>query len=162
MNYFGRAFWLGALLVLLSACGFKLRETPLLGASFEQFYVHSTQPHAPLYRAFYQRLQQLPYQLLEQPEVTEPVITLYPERLDRRLLSLFSTGQVAEYELVYQVRYRVTLPNTEPQEFEFELRREYQDDPNAVLAKSREMQIILSEMRDKASERILRQLSKLG
>ncbi|MDC2888054.1 LPS assembly lipoprotein LptE [Psychrosphaera sp. G1-22] len=85
-------------------------------------------------------------------------LRILPEQFQRKTLSLFPNGQVAEYELIYLVRYQVQKPNKEPLSFNFELSREFQDDPNNALAKERERQLILSELRVLASDRILSQL----
>ena len=74
-------------------------------------------------------------------------------------MSLFSTGQVAEYELVYTIRYQLQFPAQDAQEIEFDVTREYQDDPDAVLAKSRELDLIQNEMRREAANRIIRQIA---
>lgn len=52
------------------------------------------------------------------------------------------------------------MPSGDIRDFEFQLTREYQDDPDQVLAKSRELDLILAEMRRQAADRIIRQLSK--
>jgi len=148
--------------LMLSACGFRLRDANVLGDSFKQLYVASATPHAPLQRALNDRLSRYSVTSLPQTQKDAPTVYLYDEKLDRSLLSLFSTGQVAEYELNYHVRYEVKLPNQDAQLFEFELSREYQDNPNAVLAKSRELNLILDELRVQAADRIIRQLSILS
>ena len=91
---------------------------------------------------------------MQEPAILD--IRLQGDDLNRRLLSLFPTGQVAEYELILSVRYLIAFPGKEPQAVEFEVTREYQDDPDAILAKSRELQLVLTEMRQQASERIVR------
>ncbi|WP_088331925.1 LPS assembly lipoprotein LptE [Lacimicrobium sp. SS2-24] len=146
----------------LSSCGFTLRGTVPLGNQFREIHLSAQNEHAPLVRALQNRLERYSVTLLPQPTSSATVIYLYPETLERELLSLFRTGQVAEYELIYQVRYEVRQPGLEPQLFSFDLSREYQDDPNAVLAKSRELNLILDELRQLASERIIRQLSRLN
>ena len=146
-------------LVLLSGCGFTLRGEQPLPPGIKQVSVSSNIQHAELERALKKRLE-----LYQIPVVTPThsvndetvLIRLMPDNLDRRLLSLFSSGQVAEYELVFTVRYSITFPGREPQEIEFDVIREYQDDPDAVLAKSRELALVLSEMRQQVADRIIR------
>ncbi|OZB36659.1 MAG: hypothetical protein B7X50_13020, partial [Alishewanella sp. 34-51-39] len=79
-----------------------------------------------------------------------------------RTLSLFANGQVAEYELIYKVEYRIQLPGEQEQFYQFELYRDYQDDPNQALAKAQELELLLSELRQQAANRIIRQLARLG
>jgi len=82
-------------------------------------------------------------------------------------LSVFQNGQVAEYELIYAVHYQLRFSSKndgspeEPQDFRFELNRDYQDDPNLALAKSRELSLLLSEMRKSAADKILRDMARI-
>jgi len=76
-------------------------------------------------------------------------------------LSLFANGQVAEYELIYSVHYQVRFTGEDARVFKFELYRDYQDDPNRALAKSRELTLLLSEMRTSAADKILRDLATI-
>ena len=153
----------GTFLVLLgaiSACGFTLRGSQQLPEHITQVEVRSLSAHDPQARALANRLPvyQLNHTRAARPEElgSTVIIDLKPENLDRRLLSVFQTGQVAEYELIYQVEYRLIFPDQEPINAVVEVLREYQDDPDQVLAKSRELDLILDEMRDDAADRIIR------
>jgi LPS-assembly lipoprotein len=154
-----------SLSLLLSACGFKLRGDYQIPEQFKQLHVASRQSHAPMQRALKTRLSSFDIVVIDDPleaqESNTPVIVLQPERLDRQLLSLFATGQVAEYELIYTLNYQVITPNTEPYNFTVDIIREYIDDPDAVLAKSRELNLIVSEMRVQAADRVIRQLATI-
>ena len=63
----------------------------------------------------------------------------------------------------YNVPSDPTDPNSPPkwQTFNFELNRDYQDNPNIALAKSRELALLLSEMRKVAADKILRDLASI-
>ena len=76
-------------------------------------------------------------------------------------MSLFQNGQVAEYELAYGVSYVVKRPGEKAIEKRFELYRNYQDDPDHALAKAKELELLISEIRKQASSRIVRELSQL-
>ena len=92
---------------------------------------------------------------------TAPELKITEDSLNRRTLSLFENGQVAEYELIYGVKYQLQFPNEELKTFAFELNRDYQDDPDRALAKSRELNLILSELRLQAADKILRDLASI-
>lgn len=149
-----------AFTLALNSCGFTLRGDQKLPAGIEQIRVSGAFSHMPLQRELTKRLKlyQIPYSEVSEPTVSKTTldIRLEPDSLNRRLLSLFQTGQVAEYELILTVRYQIAFPGSEPQQVEFDVTREYQDDPDAILAKSRELQLVLSEMRQQASDRIIR------
>lgn len=148
---------------LLAGCGFTLRGAPAIPASIDYVLVESARPHALLKRALVKRLDVYGLNGGTRADAVAPdnqlVISLSPERLERRLLSVYSSGQVAEYELIYGVRYTVSFPNQDPLAGYFEVLRDYQDDPDQVLAKSRELDLVLSEMREEAADRIIRRLS---
>jgi LPS-assembly lipoprotein len=157
-----------SLLVLgLSNCGFSLRGSQALPESLNTVVINASMQHSPLNRALDARLPV--YQLRSVNADSEAVedinptssvlLNLQPETLDRRLLSVFSSGQVAEYELIYSVDYQVIFPNAEPINNTVSVSREYQDDPQRILAKSRELELIMDEMRMETADRIIRLLS---
>ena len=71
------------------------------------------------------------------------------------------TKCAAEYELAYGVSYVVKRPGEKAIEKRFELYRNYQDDPDHALAKAKELELLISEIRKQASSRIVRELSQL-
>ena len=147
-------------------CGFKLRGDYGLPVGIEQLQLLASQKNTPLYRVLWKQLQGYKIDVLDntasvgqlESEI-DAIVYLTSDKLERRLLSLFSTGQVAEYELVYTIKYQIQFPPQDPQEMEFDVTREYQDDPDAVLAKSRELDLIQNEMRQEAANRIIRQIA---
>lgn len=161
---------------LLTSCGFTLRNNYELAKQFNSLQISSAERHSRLQKALAHRLAFLDIKV-NQSHTTftnqTATIHLQPESLDRRLLSLFPSGQVAEYELVYNVTYLYypaqnasvhagtasSNPPPEAIEKKFVLTREYQDDPDQVLAKSRELDLILDELRVQAADRIIRSLS---
>jgi LPS-assembly lipoprotein len=151
------------LTTLLGGCGFKLRGNYNFADSIKQIRLTGAEANSPLKRTLSKKLKPYGISIVEtnQETVEQDDIKLYllPDSLDRRLLSLFATGQVAEYELVYTVRYQLQFANHEAEFMEFDVTREYQDDPDAVLAKSRELDLVLSEMRQQAADRIIRQIA---
>ncbi|MAA96634.1 MULTISPECIES: LPS assembly lipoprotein LptE [unclassified Arsukibacterium] len=148
-----------ALAFMLSSCGFHLRgNLPL--SQFPAIYVQS-EAHSQLAELLNQRLRQNSVQLLDSMQADAPTIQLVSDTLERRTLSLFPSGQVAEYELIYKVSYYLIMPGSEAAFNQFELYRDYQDDPNQALAKARELDLLLSELRQQAANRIIRQLARL-
>jgi LPS-assembly lipoprotein len=159
-------------------CGFKLRGDYGLPSGIQQLQLLAAQKNTPLHRILGKQLKRFNIkvwdnkasvsQIDEQADERidqqvdrqiDAIIYLTSDKLERRLLSLFSTGQVAEYELVYTIKYQIQFPAQDPQQIEFDVTREYQDDPDAVLAKSRELNLIQNEMRQEAANRIIRQIA---
>lgn len=163
-----RVFALGCLVFLtslLSACGFQMRGSYHMPAYLKNICFQSASA-GPLSKQVKQRLE-LSGVSLTDSKATCSELTLIRDHLDRRTLSVFPNGQVAEYELIYSVEYAIFTPQMRDsgeaeRQFKFEIFRDYQDNPDAVLAKSREMKLILAEMRVQAADRIVRQLASLS
>lgn len=151
----------------LSACGFHLRGDYLLSDELQTLYVSSSDVHGELTRLVKQHLTHNQVNVLKYKSAQTPELRIISDKLDRRTLSVFQNGQVAEYELIYSVHYQLIfgIKNGEtpepPQDFTFELNRDYQDDPNLALAKSRELSLLLSELRKSAADKILRDMARI-
>ena len=147
-------------------CGFKLRSDFGLPTGIQQLQLLAVQKNTPLHRILGKQLQGFNIEVLDNTinisqiaDQVDVIVYLTSDQLERRLLSLFSTGQVAKYELVYTIKYQIQFPAQDAQEIEFDVTREYQDDPDTVLAKSRELDLIQNEMRQEAANRIIRQIA---
>lgn len=152
---------------LLGGCGFHLRGDYLLSDELQTLYVSSSDIHGELTRLVKQHLSRNQVKVLKHKNSQDPELRIISDKLDRRTLSVFQNGQVAEYELIYAVHYQLRFSPKqgekveEPQDFRFELYRDYQDDPNFALAKSRELSLLLSEMRKSAADKILRDMARV-
>ncbi|MDV6315481.1 LPS assembly lipoprotein LptE [Idiomarina sp. HP20-50] len=142
------------LVATLSGCGFQLRgnyqlpET-LQSVSLESYVSKELSEHMK---------QRFVHSGIKVLDAEEPTVRLISDKLERRTLSLFESGQVAEYELLYQVKYQLVQGNQLLLERTVEVARDYQDDPNFALAKTREREMLVDEMRAEASRRILQQI----
>jgi LPS-assembly lipoprotein len=152
---------------LIGGCGFHLRGDYLLSDELQTLYVSSSDVHGELTRLVKGHLSRNQVKVLKYKDAQTPELRIMSDKLDRRTLSVFENGQVAEYELIYAVHYQLRFgskdgePIEEPQDFRFELNRDYQDDPNFALAKSRELSLLLSEMRQSAADKILRDMARI-
>ena len=146
---------------LLQGCGFQLRGDYLLSPKLQNIYLSSVDRQSELTRLVKQHLVLNKINITPKETQQTPELRLLKDTLNRRTLSVFNNGQVAEYELIYSVKYELIFANEEIKSFEIELNRDYQDDPNLALAKSRELTLILSEMRQAAADKILRNLASI-
>lgn len=146
---------------LLSACGFKLRGEYLLPPELQVLYVSSEDKYGELTRILKQHLQLNHVKIEKEYKSNLPELRVFKDTLDRRTLSIFPNGQVAEYELIYTARYQIKMQDKNTQNFSIELNRDYQDNPDVALAKSRELALLLSEMRKEASDKILRNMASI-
>jgi LPS-assembly lipoprotein len=146
---------------VLTSCGFSLRGDYVMSSQLQTLFVSSTDTHSELTRVLKQQLTLNKVQVVKSFSTEIPEIRLLKDTLDRRTLSVFTNGQVAEYELIYTVRYELRINDRETQAFTFEINRDYQDDPDNALAKSRELTLMLSEMRQQAAVSIVRNIASL-
>ncbi|AGH45583.1 LPS-assembly lipoprotein LptE [Paraglaciecola psychrophila] len=154
------------IVLTIVGCGFKLRGDYGLPTGIQQLQLLAAQKNTPLHRILGKQLQGINIDVWDNTasasqldEQVDVIVYLSSDQLERRLLSLFSSGQVAEYELVYTIKYQIQFPAQDAIEIEIDVTREYQDDPDAVLAKSRELDLIQNEMRQEAANRIIRQIA---
>jgi LPS-assembly lipoprotein len=150
-----------ALVVLTSAgCGFKLQRSYSVPTALQALNLSSGDQYSELTRLVSDRLRLNNITLVER-DANTPQLRLLKDTLERSTLSLYPTGNVAEYELIYLVSFTVTLPEQESQAFDVEIRRDYLDDPRTALAKSREMELLLKEMRIQAADKIVQTLAAI-
>lgn len=145
--------------VLLSGCGFQLRGSLPL-EKYPAVYLQGDK-HSELLQLLGTQLERNQVKLLTSSDAQAAIFVLDSDSLQRRTLSLFPNGQVAEYELIYKVNYQLVLPGQEPRPYQIELYRDYQDDPTRALAKSKELDLMLTELRAQAVARIIRQFGRL-
>ena len=146
---------------IIQGCGFQLRGDYLLSSQLQNIYLSSTDKHGELTRLVKQNLLLNQINVIKNFDQDIPELRILKDTLDRRTLSVFENGQVAEYELIYSVQYQLFIQDQEITRFEIELNRDYQDDPSLALAKSRELTLMLSEMRQEAANKILRNLASI-
>jgi LPS-assembly lipoprotein len=151
--------WPLLLSLLLSSCGFQLRGSLPL-EKYPAVYLQGDK-HSELLQQLGAQLERNQVKLLDSSDAQAAIFVLDSDSLQRRTLSLFPNGQVAEYELIYKVNYQLVLPGQEPRPYQIELYRDYQDDPSRALAKSKELDLMLTELRQQAVARIIRQFGRL-
>ncbi|TMO77826.1 hypothetical protein CWC16_11950 [Pseudoalteromonas sp. S3776] len=145
---------------VLSSCGFHLKKASSLPDNLKTLTLKGDDEKSSL---FLNLKKELKASNVELTPSAKNVAQLYlrKESIERQTLSLFQNGQVAEYELAYGVSYVVKRPGEKAIEKRFELYRNYQDDPDHALAKAKELELLISEIRQQASRRIVRELSQL-
>ncbi|MCG9711910.1 LPS assembly lipoprotein LptE [Shewanella insulae] len=147
--------------VLLSAgCGFKLQRSYSIPDSLKTLTLSSQDEYSELTRLVRERLRLNSITVVED-DASVPAVRILNDSLDRSTLSLYPTGNVAEYELNYHVRFAVQYPEREAKAFEVDIHRDYLDDPRTALAKSREMELLVKEMRIQAADSIIQILASI-
>lgn len=145
---FSAAALLGFCTWLLSACGFHMQGSVHLGPEFAHTYITGLEANDPLSLDLRNRIEQNGGAIAETVNEASAIIKL-GQHNGKRVLSVSSDGNVAEYELYYKVTVevqggdrKVRLPSQT-----LVITRQVLFDKNAVLGNESEQGVLLSEMR---------------
>lgn len=140
-------------ILLLQACGFHMRGDYQVPEHLTELSIEAGTRNE-VARILEEALRLRSVAIVE-ADAGIPLIVLGDDRMDRRILSLLPSGQVAEYELIYTLPVTFVGRNGQRIQQNIQLSRDYQDDPNFALAKTRELELIVEEMRQTAVQRVL-------
>ncbi|RZU37053.1 LPS-assembly lipoprotein [Fluviicoccus keumensis] len=150
--------FLGTILLALSlgACGFHLRGSYAIPPELQRLNVS-----APGNSALSQPLRDALKTAGISLDSGSYTLTLTTEKLTKQTSNTDGRAKVAEYTLLYDVRYRISRPDdAEPApEQKLSLRRSYQYDTTAIVGKSEEEETLIRELYADAAQQILRRLS---
>lgn len=130
---------------LTASCGYHLRGNVKLPKELNSVFVEGASQ--PLYSQFKNSLEASSGKILSSPEKAGVVVKVRDEEFRRRILSLSSRGRSNEVELDYRIEYelyksgKVLLPLQTVQ-----LRREYFNDQDDIIARENEEKVIRDEM----------------
>ncbi|MDD5215713.1 MAG: LPS assembly lipoprotein LptE [Methylococcales bacterium] len=140
-----------------SACGFHPRGSYAMPLEMQAVYLEGGTPI--LREQVATQLRNSKSQLAESREKAGIVIKLFDEQFVRRSVSLSERGKTNEYELLYRLEYEVATPkdaillSRQP----LEVRRDYYNDQQAILARDNEENVLRSEMSQQVVRTLLNQ-----
>jgi LPS-assembly lipoprotein len=143
-------------MLLLPSCGFELRGKADL--SFDT--VHLQGPNYAVVKDLRKALNVNGVTIVNSPEKADLLVEFLSETYDRRILSLSGRGRVTEYELIYNLNFRLKNAGSElwgPVQT-IEGRRDFSYDDTQVLAKSYEEASLRQDMQADAVREIMRRL----
>jgi len=94
-------------LIMLTACGFKLRGDVELPPILQETYIESANPFTGMARALRVELEASGARIVESSEQATAVLKIVNERSENRILSVGSTGKASEYELFDEVSFQL-------------------------------------------------------
>ena len=141
--------------LLLTGCGFHLKENNGLVEKCPEVYLQTSDPKSDLTRLMKLRLRGANIKILTQPSPDVAVINLISETQTERTISLYANAQNAEKEIGYTMKYSLKMPNYTAKTFSVNLYRDFLYDSNQALAKSREAELLLKELRVIAADHVL-------
>jgi LPS-assembly lipoprotein len=144
--------------LLLSACGYHLRGAIELPSELKNVYIEGAS--APLLEQFKLALQSSSVQVVNSRADAGVVIVVSGEDSFKRSLSLGAGGRSNQFGLEYRLNYRVTDAKDaqliEPNSVE--IRREYFNNQQEILAKDNEELTIRNEMYQQAVRTMINQI----
>jgi len=141
--------------LLVSGCGFHLKNTNGLIEKYPKIYLQSNDTNGQLARFIKIRLRGAGIEIINQPEADVAILKVYPERRSSRIISLYVNAQNAETEISYNVNYSIKSPGYQTQDFSVNLYRDFIANASQALAKSREAEILTKELRSIAADNMI-------
>ncbi len=141
----------------LMACGFHPRGGSTLPTELKNVYLEGGSP--ALREQMFQQLRNAKSQLTPSLQTASIVVKLFNEQFQRRGVSLSERGKTNEYELVYRLEYEITTPKDEmlAARQPLEVRRDYYNDQQAILARDNEESVLRTEMTQQVVRTLLNQ-----
>lgn len=136
--------------LLLSACGYHLRGAMELPAGLKNVYLEGGSPQ--LREQFNRAMQISSVALASSPETAGMIVKIFNEDNQRRVLSLSSGGVANNFELSYRFDYEIVDSKNKVlvARQSVDIKREYFNTQQAVIAKDIEETVILNEMYQQA------------
>lgn len=92
--------------IILAGCGFQLRQSATLPASFGPVKISGIDQYSTVYRSLRNALSQSSIRIVSDSSAQHE-ITINPSQ-ERKVLSVNAAGKVSEYELIQRIRYQVS------------------------------------------------------
>ncbi|POZ51629.1 LPS assembly lipoprotein LptE [Methylovulum psychrotolerans] len=136
--------------LLLAACGYHLRGAVDLPDSLKKVYLNGASMQ--LREQFRKVLRGVSGELTTSPEAAGVVINVANEISDQRVLSLSARGRSNELELYYRLQYTLVKADgvVVLEGLPVEIKREYFNNQQDIVAKDNEQQVIRNEMLQQA------------
>ena len=148
-----------ALALLLSACGFHIRGNYQLPPNLQTVKIQTSDPYGAITREISSVLRNSGIKIVDNSNLYTATLQLGELKIERKLLSIYQNGQNAEFNLYYTMPVTVIQPNKPNKNIVLEVQRIYQDDPQSSLAKSRESEILQTEMQRHIAEQLIAKLA---
>ncbi len=156
-----RGFFL-VIIMLITGCGFHLRGAIELPALYDRVHLVD-KGYSDIGKPLSKALERVGSKMVSSPAAASSVITLLSRGAQRRALNV-GAKQIREYELQLNVSFVVQdyqgIQLAEQQNVS--VIRTYRNDPDDVLGKDNEEQVIRGEMNQAAVTQILRRLKAIA
>lgn len=152
------------LLGLLAGCGFQLRGAASLPSEMATTQLQASDRTSPFIRELELLLRANGVELVETSGEGVARLDILTERISRRALSISGEARVREFELVFELRFRLIGPDGNvllPAE-SLRLQRDYTFDEQEILGAANEEELIRDELRRSMAQSLIRRLEAFG
>ena len=154
---------IGMIFVSLVACGFTLQGTGQLPEQMRATYLDTPKPRSEFAVALRRTLAGRDQPLVATRAEASAVLQLLEDEAGERVLSVSATGVPEELELYHTVRFRVRAGNRLLiRDEQLTVTRDYRYDPNDILGKRREAQVLQDAVVQDLVNLMLRRLDLLA
>ncbi len=150
---------LGLVVLVTAGCGFHLRGTTQVPSQLHDLILDTGDPYGPVSRAIREQLRLNNINIVENASRRDvPSLRIIGESSTRNAVSVFQDGKAAEYQWVMELKAQVLIPGDDIYPLNVRVFSTFFDNSLAALAKDAEQDIILQEMRDRAAQKLVREL----
>ncbi|MGA9853562.1 MAG: LPS assembly lipoprotein LptE [Gammaproteobacteria bacterium] len=153
----------GALALLLTGCGFHLRQPARLPAVMLRTYIDDSSGDRELVRELRRSLTTPSTTVIDDAVHATAVLNITKSQRFQRVLSVSNTGQPLEYQVAYQVEFSLTgagktliVPQT------LTLTRNYAYDVASVIGDTEQANVLYNALEDNMAQLILFKLEAAG
>lgn len=163
MNAFRLAF-LAAVVSVLCACGFQLREEARLPAGMQSVLIEGAEPISPLGRDLRKALVRSGAQIAERAAPGISVMRIMANQITTDVLSVGGNARANEYTMRYRVEFDVVDASGSSllARQTIELTREFTFDANQAIGVAAEQDLLTDELQRDMVQTILRRLEAIG
>lgn len=154
---------LGCLLLMLSACGWQLRDTQQLSDSIGTVYLSTKQPHSLMINDLSVAIEAFGVKVAPTANQADYSLMVVDYKQSRRVSALNSSVRAAEYQLNAQVDYLILDSNGKslaPLETA-SAQRSYEFDETDILGSSNEQQLLMQRMHTNIIRQMLTHLENV-
>lgn len=146
-------------LLLLSGCGFSLRGVTQVPDELKVMQFETSDPYGQIARMMDKQLRLNGIQVETDKTRTDiPILRVLNTAESKETASIFRDGKTAEYQMVFTINAQVIIPEKGIFPISATSQRTFFDNPLTALAKDAEQDIIKNEMREQATQVLIRRL----
>ena len=162
INAISRTLWISLLIIVLTGCGFHLRDALPTLTMDNPIYIAGVDKNSGLYRELARQLRGAKSVVTETRSLAKSVLTISEYRSRERQLTLNSSNQAVEYELEESFNFSVQTSRTTIESRPLKVTRVLGRTESETLAREREEREMRVNMRHDLVNQLMYQLARIN